>query len=124
VSEPIIGVTNKDTAPTESYGQARLHYLVSGVANGARELTMAVAVLPVGGSNPVHQHPNAEEALYVLSGTIEHYIEGTERVRMEPGDAIFIPRGLWHQAVNIGDTPVELLVTFSNAARETVVKDA
>jgi quercetin dioxygenase-like cupin family protein len=120
---PVIGVTRRGEVPADGYGAAQIQYLVSERTNGARELTLAAVGLPVGGSNPVHKHPNCEEALYVLSGEIEHYIEGTERVRMGAGDAILIPRGLWHQAVNVGDTPVELLVSFSHPARESVLKE-
>ena len=123
MDEPKIAVTRKGEVPSDGYGQASIHWLVSKKTNGARELTVGVTTLPVGGSNPRHRHPNCEEALYVLSGEIEHYIEGTPNVRMKAGDMILVPRDLVHQAINIGDAPAELLVSFSSAERESVLVD-
>jgi len=121
MDEPKIGVTRRGEVPTEGYGQASLHWLVSKKTNGARELTVGLTTIPAGGNNPLHRHPNCEEALYVLSGEIDHYIEGTPRMRMTAGDTILVPRNAVHQAFNVGKDPAELLVSFSSPERETVL---
>ena len=123
MDEPRIAVTRRGEVPSDGYGMASIHWLVSKKTNGARELTIGATTLPVGGSNPRHRHPNCEEALYVLSGEIEHHIDGTPSIRMKAGDTILIPRDLVHQAVNIGDVPAELLVSFSSAERESVLAE-
>lgn len=110
--------------PSETYPGGEIHWLVSGKATGAQELTLGQTVIDVGRSNPRHRHPNCEEALYVLAGRIEHVIEGTPNVTMSAGDAICVPRDVWHQAINIGTEPVRLLVSFSSADRRTVFADA
>lgn len=48
-----------------------------------------------GAHNPLHSHPNCEEILYV--GSCEHKL-GDETVRLGPGSAIRIPRGVRHWA--------------------------
>ena len=123
MNEPKIAVTRRGEVPSDGYGMASIHWLVSRQTNGARELTLAVTTLPVGGSNPRHRHPNCEEALYVLSGEIEHVIEGTPNVRMRAGEAILVPRNRVHQAINVGEAPVELLVSFSSPERESVLAE-
>ena len=124
MKEHTITARRAGAVPSETYPGGEIHWLVSGKATGAKELTLGQTLIDVGQRNPRHRHPNCEEALYVLAGTIEHVIEGTPSVVMTAGDAICVPRGAWHQAINIGPEPVRLLVSFSSADRETVVDDA
>ena len=109
-------------APGENYPWGAIHWLASRKSCGARELTFGVTTVKPGGSNPLHRHPNCEEVLYVVSGEVEHYIEGTRRVRMKRGDAITIPRNLIHQAVNKSRRPAMLAVAFSSADRKTIIE--
>jgi quercetin dioxygenase-like cupin family protein len=124
MDEPLIAVMRIGEVPSEAYVGTDLHWLVSSKANGAKELTMGRVDIAPGERNPWHRHPNCEEALYVITGEIEHRIEGTPNVRINAGEAILVPRNLLHQAINVGDTTVELLVSFSSADRETVVEEA
>jgi len=119
---PKIAVMRKGEAPSEQYPWGDIHWLTSQSANGAAELTLGVTTVEPGGKNPLHRHPNCEEVLYVISGEIEHFVAGAPRVRMKAGECILIPRNLKHQAINIGQTPAELLVAFSSAERETVIE--
>jgi len=80
-------------------------------------------VVAPGGKNPLHAHPNCEEALYVVAGEIEHVVEGMSNLRMRAGEAILIPPNVKHQAINVGTGPADLLVAFSTAERETVVEE-
>ena len=44
---------------------------------------------------PLHVHSNEDELFYILEG--EHIVQrGDEEVRVGPGDAIFLPRGVPH----------------------------
>lgn len=123
MTEPKIAPMRKGEAPSEKYAWGDIHWLTSKGANGARELTLGSTVVEAGGRNPLHRHPNCEEVLYVVAGEIEHFVEGTPKVRMKAGEAILIPRNLKHQAINVGRVPAELLVAFSSAERETVIEE-
>ena len=123
MNEPNVAAMRLAEVPREAYTGTNIHWLVSKKANGARELTLGYAAIEVGGRNPLHRHPNCEEALYVLSGEIEHVVEGTPNVRMKAGEAILVPRNAKHQAINTGATTAELLVAFSSAERETVIEE-
>src|SRR5688500_8116840 len=105
MDEPKIEVRNEANGLRETYGAAAITWLASARTNGAKELTLGVTTLEPGESNPLHRHPNCEEALYVLAGEIEHHIEGTPNVRMREGDAILVPRDRVHQARNVGTIP-------------------
>lgn len=82
-------------------------------------MTVGTATLPPGGENPRHFHPNCEEVLHVLRGTIIHMM-GDDEAELGPGDTITIPAGLIHNARNTGGTDALLLICFSSADRETV----
>jgi quercetin dioxygenase-like cupin family protein len=70
-------------------------------------------------ANPRHYHPNCDEVLYVVEGTIEHTL-GAETYAMHQGDAISIPAGVVHNARNTGSAEAILLLAFSSPDRQTV----
>lgn len=67
---------------------------------------------PLGGPPPHggEMHPDADELLYLLSGRIRVRLEledGDRDVGVEAGQAVAVPRGIWHQIYV--DEPGQLL---------------
>jgi quercetin dioxygenase-like cupin family protein len=62
---------------------------------GSKDLCLGTQRMPVGAGVPRHVHAYWDEHVYVLegSGTI---LLGDERVPIEKGATIFIPKGVWH----------------------------
>ena len=58
--------------------------------------SLAEARLEPGGATERHYHARTEEIYFLLEGTGEIELDG-ERRRVEPGDAVLIPPGTWHQ---------------------------
>jgi quercetin dioxygenase-like cupin family protein len=81
---------------------------------GAREIIMLHAVFPPGKAHLLHQHPNAEQIMYVLEGSCLALSEG-EPVRLNEGDAVFIAQGEWHGVRNDTDKPAATLVIYAGA---------
>lgn len=52
-----------------------------------------------------HYHPYSEEFLHVVTGTVEMSLDGAP-VRLGPGESLFVPIGVRHRLVNVGDTEV------------------
>jgi quercetin dioxygenase-like cupin family protein len=96
-----------------------LKWFASGQLGNSDAMTLGFAVLPPGGANPLHFHPNCEEVLHVLEGRILHTMGDTQS-EMGPGDTVSIPAMLVHNAKNIGDGEARLLICFSSADRQTV----
>lgn len=82
------------------------------------ELTLGKCVIDIGSRNSCHIHPNCQEILLVLKGTIRHTL-GRETVEMSEGDVLIIPPGIRHQAVNLSDKPAELLIVYPTPFRQT-----
>jgi len=58
--------------------------------------SLAEATLPTGVATQRHYHKASEEFYYILTGSGQMEIDGIEKP-VEPGDAILIPAGAWHQ---------------------------
>jgi len=76
-----------------------------------KEVVMRLVEFPPGSSLSRHTHPG-DELAFVLQGTLEIIAEGREARRVSTGDTFHNRRGIIHEARNVGDTPVRLLVTF------------
>jgi len=96
-----------------------LTWFASRQLGNSEAMTVGCATLPPGGMNPRHYHPNCEEVLHVLQGTILHTM-GDAEAEMGPGDTVTIPAHVIHNVRNTGGTDALLFICFSSADRETV----
>ena len=62
---------------------------------GSQHFAMGTQQLKPNSSIPVHRHEFADEAFYVQGGSGVGVV-GEEHHRLSSGDAVFIPRGVWH----------------------------
>jgi quercetin dioxygenase-like cupin family protein len=83
-------------------------------------LTLGRCILYPNQANPRHYHPNCDEILTVIQGKIRHTWINGEEVEMDEGDTITIPRGMRHQARNIGTGNAVLMIAFTAANRQTI----
>jgi mannose-6-phosphate isomerase-like protein (cupin superfamily) len=70
-----------------------------------------------GDTTPLHTHPAAEEAFYVLSGEVAVWMDGTERVA-GPGAFLLVPRGTPHGLRRLSDDSVRMLTLVSPSGLE------
>lgn len=98
-----------------------IQWLVCARNNSSQNMTFGRVTINTGESNPPHFHPNCEEILYVVSGLIEHTLPEGGKTTLHPGDCIVIPRGVVHNARNVGTKIAEVIVAFDNANRETIM---
>lgn len=106
------------SATTFDWGS--IEWLVSADLMEGAELTFGYVEIEPGCANPLHSHPNCDEALFVIDGVLDHMI-GNDVVRMTPGSAIHIPRGVPHCARSFGPQTARLVVAFSTGNRETTM---
>jgi quercetin dioxygenase-like cupin family protein len=59
-----------------------------------------------------HKHPQQDELITVLAGTIEQWIEG-EKTILEAGDSVYLDKDVVHASFNVGDVPARLLVVLA-----------
>ena len=86
---------------------------ISGRTAGSRGLSMSLLEVPPGAVSEPHIHDGYETAIYVLAGRVEtRYGERLQHVVIsEPGDFVYVPPGVPHQAVNLSqDEPARAVV--------------
>ena len=101
----------------------RLPYFVgvSGATVGATGLSMHLVVIPPGARADPHAHRGYETAIYVLEGRVEtRWGEGlAESVVSGPGEFLFIPPGVPHEAINCSATePARAIVARNDPAEQ------
>lgn len=91
------------------------------VGNVEKAVFGRVTIKP-GQCNPRHAHFKCEEVLYLLSGKLRHTL-GDEAFEMNPGDTIVIPRGVFHNAISIGDEDADMMIVFNETERDFVLEE-
>ena len=99
-----------------------LTWFASKEGGNSESITLGKCVIKPGCSNPRHYHPNCEEVLHVIEGTIIHSFLDTD-VKMEKGSTIIISSNKHHNATNIGAEDAVMIISFSSNMRETVGED-
>ncbi|MCX7558392.1 cupin domain-containing protein [Sulfitobacter sp. F26204] len=96
--------------------------------NGATQFSAGVVFVPPGQGHSRHNHPGAEEIIFIIRGTGEQMIEdadGTPETReIGAGCTVFIPDGRFHATRNIGTEPMEIFVVYSPTGPEKLLRDA
>lgn len=77
--------------------------MITEETTGAKNLTVAVIwVPPLNEVSPCHSH-DAEEAVYILRGSGEAYVDGETKL-FSPGDVVWFPRNSKHMIRNTSRT--------------------
>ncbi|MGH2604388.1 MAG: cupin domain-containing protein, partial [Dehalococcoidia bacterium] len=82
------------------------------------KLTFGEVILLPGAGHDRHNHPDAEEVLYILSGAGEQMVNDGAPFPVRAGDAIYIPIGVYHSTVNTGWEPLRLIAIYNPGGAE------
>lgn len=111
-------VCRADDAEALAFPWGRVAWSASSKIGNSSTMTFGRATMQPGEQPTRHRHPNCDEILHVISGTIEHSL-GDALFTLQAGDTISIPTGIWHGARALGETPAEMAICFSSADRQT-----
>lgn len=92
----------------------RPHILMDAGELGSRNLSVNWLEVPVGVSEELRSHEEAEQVYIVVSGTATMSATGDTR-RVEVGDLVLIPPATDHAVANDGDEPLALVSVQSPA---------
>jgi oxalate decarboxylase/phosphoglucose isomerase-like protein (cupin superfamily) len=114
---------NVDKVATHSFDWGIIKWLVSPDQNPGAQITFGEVVLLPGEGHTRHNHPTAEEILYVLSGTGEQMVDDKPPFAVHPGDTIYVPTAVFHATINTGWAPLRLLAIYNPGGAERALKD-
>ena len=86
-----------------------------GKDRGSVGLTVANSALDPGAGVPLHIHPNHEEAILIMEGSVEGVL-GDETRTLGPGDVLLAPAGVKHSAINRSGQPAKVITIFPTTA--------
>jgi len=118
MSKITAGPIDRDAISTHSFDWGIIKWLVSPATTPGATLTFGEVILLPGAGHTRHNHPEAEEMLYVLSGEGEQMIDDGEPFPIRAGDALYIPTGVFHSTVNTGWEPIRLIAIYNPGGSE------
>ncbi len=80
----------------------------------ARNFSMGYVTLEANGGQVPWHNQEQEEVYFILEGTGEACL-GEERQVLTSGQALYIPRGIFHQLTNMGETPLRMIYCYGPA---------
>ena len=83
-----------------------------------RSLQLTLMSIPVGGEIGTEMHPNVDQFIRIESGLAKFYLGNSpttlrEEALADANYAILIPRGTWHNLVNLGNVPLKLYSLYA-----------
>ncbi|RAL26230.1 cupin domain-containing protein [Thermoflavimicrobium daqui] len=109
---------NPNDVSTHSFNWGVIKWFVTPTLIKDATMTFGEVILLPEQGHDRHNHPNAEEILYVLSGEGEQMIDDQEPFSIKAGDVIYIPKGIFHSTYNKGWEPLRLLAIYSPGGSE------
>lgn len=94
--------------PPETLDWGKLRWMSNPPATGASQLTVIEVNITPGNGHNFHKHPDQEEVIYVIKGSVEQWLEQEKRV-LGPGDSVFIAADVVHASFNVGDGDAQML---------------
>jgi uncharacterized RmlC-like cupin family protein len=103
-----------DERTSQSAGMVR-KAAITAELSGSTKMCASVMTAEPHTASGVHHHGPQDTIVYAVSGysAIRSGPNGSEQVELNAGDFAFIPAGLVHQELNIGDEPVTWVVVRS-----------
>jgi oxalate decarboxylase/phosphoglucose isomerase-like protein (cupin superfamily) len=94
-------------------------YAIQGAGSSLGEV-----IVNPGKGHARHNHPDAEEVIYVISGEAKQMVDDGEPFAIKEGDAVHIPKGVYHSTFNTTWRPLRLIVTYTPGGEEKALEAA
>lgn len=108
---------------TVSFGWGEIKFLAEPSATGVERFSFGMVVLAPGQGHDRHNHPGSEEIIFVMSGEGQQMVDDQPAVQVHAGACIYIPADIYHSTINTGWEPLRLLVVYSPAGPERLLRE-
>ena len=116
-------ITTTADVDTLAFDWGTIHMLSEPLVTGAQRHSFGVTEVLPGGGHGRHNHPGAEEIIYVLAGEGEQMVDDQPPVRIGPGSCVFIPDGIYHSTHNVGTESMRLIIVYAPAGSERLLRE-
>jgi oxalate decarboxylase/phosphoglucose isomerase-like protein (cupin superfamily) len=108
---------------TLAFDWGRVKILSEPQVTEATRMSFGMVVLEPGKGHERHNHPGAEEIIFVVSGEGEQMIDDRPSVKVGPGACCFIPADIYHSTVNTGWEPLRLIIVYAPTGPERILRE-
>ena len=115
-------VTRNEDVDRLTFDWGKIHFLSEEKVTGGKSFSFGLVELEEGKGHIRHNHPTADEVIYVVEGEGDQMLDDQETVRVKAGDCIWIPLGVYHSTINRGTGTLKLIVVYSPAGAEQALR--
>ena len=109
---------------TMSFDWGSIKWFVTPYAIQGASSSLGEVIVNPGKGHARHNHPGAEEVIYVISGEGKQMLDDGEPFAIKEGDSVYIPKGVWHSTDNTTWRPLRLIVTYTPGGEEKTLEAA
>lgn len=111
-----------DDVTTMSLDWGSIKWFVTPKSLTGAQSSLGEVIVNPGQGHARHNHPDAEEVIYVISGEAMQMVDDGEPFPIREGDAVYIPTGAFHSTVNTSWRPLRLIVTYTPGGEEQALE--
>jgi oxalate decarboxylase/phosphoglucose isomerase-like protein (cupin superfamily) len=116
-------ITTTEDVDCVQFDWGKIHFLSEPAVTNAERFSFGLVELAQGKGHARHNHPGSEEIIYVVSGEGEQMVDDQSPVKVGPGSSIYIPADVFHSTVNTGKGTMQLVVVYSPAGPERLLRE-
>lgn len=116
-------ITDTNSVDKLEFDWGVIHMLSEEKVTGGKTFSFGHVVLQPGKGHIRHNHPTADEVIYVVSGEAEQMLDDQPPVMIKAGDCLWIPKGVYHSTINRSSEPILLIVVYAPAGAEQVLRE-
>ncbi|MFI6503186.1 cupin domain-containing protein [Nonomuraea typhae] len=117
-------LVSPDAVPTMTFDWGSIKWFVTPARIPGAGSTLGEVIVNPGKGHARHNHPNAEEIIYVISGEGMQMVDDGEPFPIREGDTVHIPAGAYHSTFNRTWRTLRLLVTYTPGGEEKALEGA
>jgi oxalate decarboxylase/phosphoglucose isomerase-like protein (cupin superfamily) len=114
-------ITTGEDVNTIVFDWGKIQMLCEERVTGAKSISFGTVVLERGKGHVRHNHPDADEIIFFVSGQGEQMVDDQTPVMCNGGACVWIPKGVYHSTINRGEGPLHLVVAYIPAGSEQVL---
>ncbi|WP_420000000.1 cupin domain-containing protein [Streptomyces boninensis] len=111
-----------DSLPTMVFDWGAIKWHVTPESVPQATSTLGEVVINPNKGHDRHEHPDADEILYVIEGEGVQTVGDDPAFTVKAGDAIWIPKGTLHSTHNTGWRPLRLIATYTPGGAENALR--
>jgi oxalate decarboxylase/phosphoglucose isomerase-like protein (cupin superfamily) len=115
-------LVDPNKVPTQTFDWGLIKPLVAKANTANPAMSLLHVVLLPGKGHTRHNHPDADEILYILAGHGEQMVDDGTPFPVAAGQAVFIPTAAFHSTINTGWEPLSLLAIYGPSGAEEALR--